>query len=67
MKSSGMEITLLICRKPYTNLFFLEVAKIRALRELWALIVKECGGSEESAKISLHARTATAASGRPTP
>ena len=36
---------------------FLEVAKIRALRELWALIVKECGGSEESAKISLHART----------
>ena len=36
---------------------FLEIAKIRALRELWAIIVKECGGSEEAAKIKLHART----------
>lgn len=36
---------------------FLEIAKIRALRELWAIIVKECGGNEESAKIKLHART----------
>ena len=36
---------------------FLEIAKIRALRELWAIIVKECGGSEEAAKIRLHART----------
>ena len=32
---------------------FLEIAKIRALRELWAIIVKECGGSEEAAKIKL--------------
>ncbi len=36
---------------------FLEIAKIRALRELWAIIVKECGGSEEAAKICIHART----------
>ncbi len=36
---------------------FLEIAKIRALRELWATIVKSCGGSEEAAKIKLHART----------
>ncbi len=36
---------------------FLEIAKIRALRELWAIIVKECGGSEEAAKITIHART----------
>lgn len=31
---------------------FLEIAKIRALRELWAIIVKECGGSEELPKSS---------------
>ncbi|WPX39357.1 methylmalonyl-CoA mutase family protein [Akkermansia sp. N21116] len=36
---------------------FLEVAKIRALRELWASVVKSCGGSEEAAKIKLHARS----------
>ncbi len=36
---------------------FLEIAKIRALRELWAIIAKECGGSEEAAKINLHACT----------
>ncbi|MEG1071109.1 MAG: methylmalonyl-CoA mutase family protein [Akkermansia sp.] len=36
---------------------FLEIAKIRALRQLWASIVVTCGGSEENAKIKLHART----------
>ena len=36
---------------------FLEIAKIRALRELWASIVKSCGGNETSAKIKLHARS----------
>lgn len=38
---------------------FLEIAKIRALRELWAKVVVACGGSEESAKINLHAVTST--------
>ena len=36
---------------------FLEIAKIRALRQLWAAIVTSCGGNEESAKAKIHART----------
>lgn len=36
---------------------FIEVAKLRALRQLWASVVVACGGSEESAKINLHGRT----------
>lgn len=36
---------------------FLEIAKIRALRQLWASVVTACGGSEASAKINLHGRT----------
>lgn len=36
---------------------FLEIAKIRALRQLWAAIVSSCGGSQEAGKIKIHART----------
>ncbi len=36
---------------------FLEVAKMRALRQLWAEVVRACGGSDEAAKIRLHAVT----------
>lgn len=36
---------------------FLEIAKLRALRQLWASVVVSCGGSKESAKINLHGRT----------
>lgn len=38
---------------------FLEIAKIRALRQLWASIVKSCGASDEAAKIKIHARTSS--------
>lgn len=35
--------------------FFMEIAKLRAVRVLWAQVVRACGGSDEAAKIHLHA------------
>lgn len=37
--------------------FFMEIAKIRAARVLWAQVVAAFGGSAEAQKIELHART----------
>lgn len=37
--------------------FFMEIAKFRAARVLWAQVVKSFGGSEEAQKILVHART----------
>lgn len=37
--------------------FFMEMAKLRAARVLWAQVVASFGGSEEAQKINLHART----------
>ncbi len=37
--------------------FFMEIAKLRAARVLWAQVVAVFGGSEEAQKISMHART----------
>ncbi|MCM3113718.1 acyl-CoA mutase large subunit family protein [Neobacillus sp. MER 74] len=37
--------------------FFMEMAKFRAARMLWARIVKELGGNETSQKMHIHART----------
>ncbi|WP_307195558.1 methylmalonyl-CoA mutase family protein [Neobacillus niacini] len=37
--------------------YFMEVAKLRAARTLWAKIVKTFGGNEEAQKMTLHART----------
>ncbi len=37
--------------------FFIEIAKMRAMRKLWAKVVKEFGGNEESGKFHLFART----------
>jgi len=37
--------------------FFMELAKLRAARMLWAKIVAAFGGSEESQKMYIHART----------
>ena len=39
--------------------FFMEIARLRAARLLWAKIVKAFGGSDESQKMSLHARTSS--------
>lgn len=38
-------------------LYFLEVAKLRAVKYLWAKIVEQFGGDEEAQKIYIHART----------
>ena len=38
--------------------FFMEVAKLRAARLLWAQVVAAFGGDEASAALTLHARTA---------
>lgn len=38
--------------------FFMEIAKIRAARMIWAKIIAEFGGNEQSQKIKLGARTA---------
>ncbi|ERI04314.1 methylmalonyl-CoA mutase family protein [Aneurinibacillus aneurinilyticus] len=37
--------------------FFMEIAKLRAARMLWANIVSAFGGSEASAKMKIHGRT----------
>ena len=37
--------------------FFMEIARLRAARLLWAKIVQAFGGNEASRKMSLHART----------
>ena len=37
--------------------FFMEIAKLRAARRLWARVVESCGGSEESQKATIHCRT----------
>jgi methylmalonyl-CoA mutase len=37
--------------------FFMEIAKLRAARILWSTIVEAFGGSEESQKMRIHART----------
>ena len=33
----------------------MEIAKLRAMRVLWAQVVRACGGSDEASKIHLHA------------
>lgn len=37
--------------------FFMEIAKLRAARMIWAKIVKELGGNEASQKMKIHSRT----------
>ncbi|MBR0102684.1 MAG: acyl-CoA mutase large subunit family protein [Selenomonadaceae bacterium] len=38
--------------------FFMQIAKLRAVRPIWAQIVKAFGGSEEAQKIHIHGRPA---------
>ncbi len=38
--------------------FFMQIAKLRAVRPIWAQIVKAFGGNEESQKIRIHGRPA---------
>lgn len=37
--------------------FFMEIAKLRAARMLWARIIKELGGNEAAQKMTIHSRT----------
>ena len=37
--------------------FFMEIAKLRALRMLWSRVVSVAGGNEEAQRLSLHVRT----------
>jgi methylmalonyl-CoA mutase len=37
--------------------FFMQIAKLRALRMLWSRVVAVAGGGEEAQKLSLHVRT----------
>lgn len=37
--------------------YFMEIAKLRAARMLWAKIAASCGGGEEAQKMIIHART----------
>jgi len=39
--------------------FFMEIAKVRAIKMMWAQIIREFGGDAESQKIKLHASTGT--------
>jgi methylmalonyl-CoA mutase len=39
--------------------FFMEVAKFRAARQVWAQAVRAMGGNEEAQKMHLHVRTST--------
>ncbi len=39
--------------------FFMEIAKLRALRTLWAKVVESFGGNEEAQKINVFVRTTT--------
>ncbi|MGV8040968.1 MAG: methylmalonyl-CoA mutase family protein [Thermoanaerobaculaceae bacterium] len=39
--------------------FFMEVAKLRAARMLWAQVVQASGGSETAARMTLHARSSS--------
>jgi methylmalonyl-CoA mutase len=39
--------------------FFMEIAKLRAARMLWAQIVEAFGGAQEAQKMHMHARTST--------
>ncbi|MCB5246587.1 MAG: acyl-CoA mutase large subunit family protein [Candidatus Cloacimonetes bacterium] len=39
--------------------FFMEIAKVRAFRLLWAELIKAFGGNENSQKIWIHGRTAS--------
>lgn len=39
--------------------FFMEIAKLRSVKMLWAQIVEHCGGSSEAKKIELYVSTST--------
>lgn len=63
MMQSGMSIDtiapLFSVKLSLGSNFFMEIAKIRAFRLLWAEMIKAFGGSTESQKIWIHGKTAS--------
>jgi methylmalonyl-CoA mutase len=61
MNERGLEVNLVAPRLRFAitvgERFFLEIAKLRALRMLWSRAVSEIGGNEEAQRLSLHVRT----------
>jgi len=63
LQLSGMDIDtiapLMAVKLSLGSNFFMEIAKIRAFRLLWAEMIKAFGGSDESQKIWIHGKTAS--------
>ena len=61
MNERGLEVDLVAPRTRFAvtvgSNFFMEIAKLRALRPLWQRAVTALGGVEASQKLSLHVRT----------
>lgn len=61
MTERGLSIDAVAPRVQFTfavgATFFLEIARLRAARALWARVVAAFGGSAESQKMAIHART----------
>jgi len=61
MNARGLEVDLVAPRTRFAVTvgvnFFMEIAKLRALRMLWHRAVSALGGNEASQKLSLHVRT----------
>jgi methylmalonyl-CoA mutase len=61
MQARGLEINTVAPRLRFSfsisSQFFMEVARLRAARLLWAKIVQAFGGNEQAQKMVIHART----------
>lgn len=62
MQERGLTVDSIAQRMQFTFVvgtqFFMEIAKLRAARMLWAKVVQAFGGDAESQKMTLHVRTA---------
>jgi len=60
MEARGLDVDVVAPRIQFRfsvgGQFFMEIAKLRAARLLWAQVVKASGGKQSSAKMALHAR-----------
>jgi len=61
MEARGVEIENAASRMTFRlkvgGHFFMEIAKLRAMRVLWAQLARACGAGDGAAKICLHAKT----------
>jgi len=63
LQERGLDISTIAAQMRFTfavgPFYFMELAKIRAARVLWARIIEAWGGNEDARKITIHARTST--------